>query len=116
MSPPKLQMDLVTNTGMLMHLRCLFICRVSPFRSDISFGRNYGTNNDHKVSSNQENGAKTLSIQRVEDFFANKDVQSSSPFSSGRADISAAEKNMQAQLQAFDQAFYANDSKHTSRK
>lgn len=79
-------------------------------------GRSYGTKDENKVPLNQELNVKALSTQRLEDFFANEDFKSSSPASWGQISISSATKNMQAQIQAFDQAFHGNDNKHMSCK
>src|SRR5580700_11233913 len=61
------------------------------------FGRSDGTKDENKVPLNQELNVKALSIQRLEDFFANEDFKSSSPASWGQISISSTTKNMQAQ-------------------
>jgi hypothetical protein len=74
-----------------------------------SFGRSHRTKDEHEVPLNQELDAKALSTQRLEDFFANENFKSSLPASYGQTSVSSATKNMQAQIQAFDQAFDRKD-------
>jgi len=83
-----------------------------------SFGRCYNANDDHEAALNKEIDAKAMLAKRLEDFFTNEHVKSSSPSSWGGVGISSVVKNMQAQLEAFDQAFYIYDTKHihTSRQ
>lgn len=69
------------------------------------FDRSHSIKDKNEVPLDQERNAKELSTQRLEDFFANEDFKFSSPASWGRTSISPATKNVQAQIQAFDQAF-----------
>ncbi|KIM96906.1 hypothetical protein OIDMADRAFT_58458 [Oidiodendron maius Zn] len=76
----------------------------------------YGTNGDHESRSSQEDEAQAQSTRRLEVFFANQNSSSGSPFSWRRTSTSSATKNIQTHLQAFDVAFYGNDTKRALHK
>jgi len=81
----------------------------------LTFGlsRCSGTNYDHEKNSCQPTDAQALSTRRLDNFFADKHVKSSSPSSWGQRSINSATKSMQAKLRSFDLAFYVNDTHHT---
>jgi hypothetical protein len=68
-------------------------------------GRSYSTKDEHEVLADRELDASTLSTQRLDSFFANENFKSNSPSAWGQTSVSTATKNMEAQLQAFDEAF-----------
>jgi len=74
------------------------------------FDRSHSTKDENKVPLNKELNIEALSTQRLEDFFANEDFKSISPTSWGQTSISLVTKNIQAHIQAFDQAFHKNKS------
>ena len=69
------------------------------------FGRSNGAKDENEVPLDQESNTKALSTQRLKEYFANEALKSSSTTSWGQTSISQATKNMQGQIQAFDQAF-----------
>jgi hypothetical protein len=68
-------------------------------------GRSYSTKDEHEVLADRKLDASTLSTQRLDSFFANENFKSNSPSAWGQTSVSTATKNMEAQLQAFDEAF-----------
>jgi hypothetical protein len=68
-------------------------------------GRSYSIEDEHEVLADRELDASTLSTQRLDSFFANENFKSNSPSAWGQTSVSTATKNMEAQLQAFDEAF-----------
>ncbi|PMD41130.1 hypothetical protein L207DRAFT_623286 [Hyaloscypha variabilis F] len=77
--------------------------------SKFAYCKYYSAKDGHGVPLNQELDVKALSTQRLEHFFANEDFKSSWPASWGQTSILSATKNMQAQIQAYDEAFNGKD-------
>ncbi len=67
--------------------------------------RSYSTKDEHEVLADQKFTASTLSTQRLDSFFANENFKPNFPSAWGQTSVSTATKNMEAQLQAFDEAF-----------
>jgi hypothetical protein len=68
-------------------------------------GRSYSTKDEYEVLADRELDASTLSTQRLDSFFANENFKSNSRSAWGQTSVSTATENMEAQLQAFDEAF-----------
>jgi hypothetical protein len=69
------------------------------------FGRSSSTKYEYEALADRGLDASTLSTQRLDSFFANENFKSNSPSAWGKTSVSTATKNMEAQLQAFDEAF-----------